>query len=262
MNFNNHAITLTYGDQAENHKGMQIIGQMAETGFNLQDLTTCKQRFEAAGNLCELIHLNQFLPAQLAPNSTADPAYVLVVRGGVNTLLRGTNSNSDGLFREQVALDWDSKAFMYGRVVNKHARHNLCYSEQAQEPDYEEGRGRIIGFDSVPLTKHIREQLPEFLPNSENLQCEGNHYFSTQTCGIGFHIDKERKKVIGIRIGESNPLHYQWYFAGEPVGTNCRLDISHGDLYVMNEMAKGISWKRKGKYDLRHAAGCAKYTTV
>ena len=65
-----------------------------------------------------------------------------------------------------------------------------------------------------------------------------------------------------MRIGESNPLHFQWYFAGEPVGTNCRLVINHGDLYVMNEMAKGISWKRKGKYDLRHAAGCEKYTTV
>ncbi len=262
MNWNNHAITLTYGDQAENHKGMQIIGQMAETGFNLQDLTTCKQRFEAAGNLCELIHLNQFLPAQLEPNSTADPAYVLVVRGGVNTLLRGINSNSDALFREQVALDWDSKAFMYGRVVNKHARHNLCYSEQAQEPDYAEGKGRIIGFDSVPLTKHIREKLPEFLPNSDNLQCEGNHYFSTQTCGIGFHGDGERLKVVGVRIGNSNPLHYQWFYQSEAVGNRAIINLSHGDLYIMSQKAVGTDWKKKNIYTLRHAAGCDKYTTV
>jgi hypothetical protein len=262
MDWDNHSITLTYGDQAENHKGMQIIGQMAESGFNLDDLNICKQRFEAAGNLCELVNLNQYLPAQLEPNAAAEPGYVLVVRGGVNTLLRGTNKTAKDLFDEQIALDWDKKAFMYGREVNKHARYNLCYSEEAQEPNYAEGRGRIIAFDSLPNTKKIREQLPRFLPGSENLQCEGNHYYDARKTGIGFHIDKERKKVIGVRIGESNPLHFQWYFAGEPVGTNCQLVINHGDLYVMNEMAKGISWKRKGKYDLRHAAGCAKYTTV
>ena len=61
MDWNNHSITLTFGDQAENHKGMQIIGQMAESGFNLDDLNICKQRFELAGNLCELVHLNQYL---------------------------------------------------------------------------------------------------------------------------------------------------------------------------------------------------------
>ena len=262
MNWENHSITLTYGDQAENHKGMQIIGKMADSGFNLDDLNICKARFEAAGNLCELVHLNQFLPDQLALNSTAESGYVLVIRGGANTLLKETNKTPDDLYTEQVNLEWDTKAFMYGRVVNKHARHNLCYSEQAQEPNYEEGRGRIIGFDSVPITKKIREQLPGFLPGSGNLQCEGNSYLDIRKTGISYHCDLERRKVVGIRIGATNPLHFQWYFAGQPVGTNCQLVISHGDIYIMNEMAKGISWKRKGKYDLRHAAGCAKYTTV
>ncbi len=262
MNFDNHAITLTYGDQAENHKGMEKIGQMADSGFTLADLQTCKQRFEQAGNVCELIHLNQYLPVQLAEGATADPAYVLVIRGGVNTLLRSANRTVDDLFTEQLNLTWDTKAYMYGRVVNKHARHNLCYSDYAQEPDYAQGKGRVYHFDSVPLTKKIREQLPNFLPNSAGLQCEGNHYYSVQKCGIAYHIDGERLKVVGARIGASNPLHYNWYFAGQPVGTNCQLIINHGDLYVMDEMAKGISWKRKNKYDLRHAAGCPKYTNL
>jgi hypothetical protein len=262
MNFNNHSITLTYGDQAENHKGMQIIGQMAETGFNLQDLNTCKLRFEAAGNRCELIHLNQYLPAQLVPNSTADPAYVLVVRGGVNTLLKGANSNADNLFNEQVNLDWDSKAFMYGRVVNKHARHNLCYSETAQEPNYAEGKGRIIAFDSVPLTKHIRQQLPEFLPNSENLQCEGNSYFDTRKTGISMHGDSERKRVVATKLGDVKPLHFQWFYQSEAVGNRAIINLSHGDVYIMSEKAVGTDWKKKNIYTLRHATGADKYTTV
>jgi hypothetical protein len=38
---------------------------------------------------------------------------------------------------EQIKLDWDQKAKMYGRVVNKSARYNLCYNLIPQEPDYE-----------------------------------------------------------------------------------------------------------------------------
>ena len=43
---------------------------------------------------------------------------------------------------------------------------------------------------------------------------------------------------------------------------------NHKGMQIMNEMAKGILWKRKGKgkgkgkYDLRHAGGCVKYTVV
>lgn len=51
---------------------------------------------------------------------------------------------------------------MYGRVVNKHARYNLCYAENSQEPSYAEGKGRIIPFDAIPLTKHIRNSLENY----------------------------------------------------------------------------------------------------
>ena len=29
------AVTITFGDQAENHKGMQIIGKMADKGYSI-----------------------------------------------------------------------------------------------------------------------------------------------------------------------------------------------------------------------------------
>ena len=86
---------------------------MADSGFNLDDLNICKSRFEQAGNRCELVHLNQFLPPQLAPNSTAESGYVLIIRGGINTLLKGINKTADDLYTEQVNLEWDTKAFMY-----------------------------------------------------------------------------------------------------------------------------------------------------
>lgn len=48
-------ITITYGDRAENHNGMQIIGKMAKNGFSVNDLKKCKKKFEADGIECDLI---------------------------------------------------------------------------------------------------------------------------------------------------------------------------------------------------------------
>ena len=40
---------------------------------------------------------------------------------------------------------------------------------------------------------------------------EGNYYYDIKKCGIGFHGDAERRKVVGIRLGDSIPLHFQWF---------------------------------------------------
>lgn len=36
------SITITFGDQAENHKGMQIIGAPAERGFSREEITAAQ----------------------------------------------------------------------------------------------------------------------------------------------------------------------------------------------------------------------------
>lgn len=62
MNFNNKAITITFGDQAENHVGMQQIGNMANSGFTINELLLAKARFEQIGCVCEMVNLNNGLP--------------------------------------------------------------------------------------------------------------------------------------------------------------------------------------------------------
>lgn len=83
MNFNNKAITITFGDQAENHVGMQKIGQMASSGFSIDELKLAKERFESIGCFCDLINLNNALPS----NIKADSACVLIIRNGRTKLL-------------------------------------------------------------------------------------------------------------------------------------------------------------------------------
>jgi hypothetical protein len=155
-------ITITFGECAENHKGMEMLGSKANEGFTMEDLTTAQANFEAAGARCEFLRLDT--------NETQDPAAILVVRQGVQLLLSGSVHTVDTLFDEQKALDWDKKAFMYGRVVDKHARHNLCFAEHAQEPDYEEGKGRVIAFESVQALRTIRNALPSMIGGNALLQ--------------------------------------------------------------------------------------------
>ena len=144
-------ITITFGDQAENHKGMQIIGNAATNGFSIENLELAKQRFESKGLECRLINLKILLDDSV--RDKADEAAILVVSNGVDLLLSKSKSNKTKLFEELEGLNWDAKALMYGRVVNKHARHNLCFDDNSQEPNYEAGLGRIISWNSVPLLK-------------------------------------------------------------------------------------------------------------
>ena len=251
-------ITITFGDQAENHKGMQIIGNAADNGFSIDDLELAKQKFESKDAQCYLIDLKLLLDE--SQRSKAEEAKILVVKNAVDLMLKKSKSNKANLFEKLVELEWDTKAFMYGRVVNKHARYNLCFDDIAQEPDYQNGRGRIIAWDSVPILKKIKKSLPKFINGANDLAGEGNYYYDVSKTGISFHIDNERKKVIGVRLGNSIPLYYQWYLNSEPIGTKLKIDLDGGDLYIMSEVAKGITWNKKDVFTLRHAAGCEKYT--
>lgn len=246
-------ITLTFGEQAENHAGMEILGHgVANEGFTIQDLEWMKERFEEHHKGCAIFHLGEFSGVDNAPD-----AAILVVSGGVECLLDGYTA--DDLYAEQKSFHWDTKAKMRGRVVNKRARYNLCFDDQARGPDYENGKGTIIGYDQAPLTAITKRRLPDFIgPKSEDLQLEGNYYYGPN-CGIGYHGDSERKKVVGVRLGASMPLRYLWFQNSKPVGNYAEIILNHGDLYVMSEKATGFDWKKRKIMTLRHAAGCKKY---
>lgn len=176
-------ITLTFGDCAENHRGMQIIGTKATSGYSLDDLRSVAVNFPDP----VIYDLRSLLPS----NYQADEAYLCVLPRGVQSV-----ADVDALDREQCQLPWDTKALMYGRVVNKSARYNLCFSDTAQSPNYETGLGTIIAYSQVPHLDHLRQVLP----GAQHLKVEGNYYHDVTKCGIGYHGDSERRKVIGVRL--------------------------------------------------------------
>lgn len=262
----NPTVTITMGDMAENHVGMEQIGTMVSkgNGFNYNDLVEIQTNFESIGANTTIINLIDYLPEGLQLNNV--DAYLLVIHGGVDKIFElETNNelNKQMMLTEQIGLDVDKQAYMYGRVVNKKARWNLCFDVNGSEPDYENSKGRIVSWMEMPITNVIYQNLEKYFgPKANDLKGEANYYYDISKCGIGYHGDGERRKVIGIRLGQSMPIHFHWYYKSKPIGTHFNIELNDGDIYVMSEKTVGTDWKTKNVPTLRHATGCAKYTDI
>jgi len=242
--------TLTFGDCAENHNGMQIIGKMADDGFNLKDLTDAKIYFENKGCSCEIIHLNALLSPSFKDKAT--DAYILIIRKGADVIV-----SADQLFKEQELLEKDKKALMRGVVKNKNARYNLCFDDTEQKADYINGKGTIVAFKTLPVLNKMREEFANIMSSGKasDLLAEGNYYYDLNKTYCNAHGDFERKRVIAVRLGATMQLHYQWFQNCEPLGKRLEVNLNHGDIYIMSEKAVGTDWKKRNPLTLRHAAG-------
>lgn len=250
-------ISLTFGDQGENHVGMEKVGEMVDAGqgFNITDFQNYKQIFENKGLVCELHHLNDLISET---DHSGDDAFVLVIRNGLSYFLEKKNKTSTDLYNEMKSFKWDRKYYDTRRkkVLNKNARANVCFGDVGVEPDYENKIGRIVGYKQLPCLKMIRDELSIVLGHKgENLICEGNRYFDLRKCGIGWHGDAERRKVIAFRLGESMDLHFNWFYKYSSVGKTLKLTLNCGDMYLMSEKAVGWDWRRGSILTLRHSAG-------
>jgi hypothetical protein len=249
--------TLTFGGQVENGVNMQKIGEMDEEGFSKKELKEIRYEFENQSYTCEMVDLMKNLNRSTRKLLPLDAeACVLVIRNGVSAFC-----SPDSLYEEMASLRWDTKALMRGRVVNKHARHNLCFADFSQEPDYDSGKGRVIDFEEVKCLREIRDYLPSYLgQKGEYLLAEGNYYYDAKKCGIGYHGDRERKKVAACRVGASMNLMWRWFHRGKPIQEPIVIELNHGDMYVMSEKAVGTDWYSSSIPTLRHAAGAEKFT--
>ena len=263
MDFGNKAMTLTFGDCAENHQGMQMLGEGASEGFTPADLERIVDLMEGLGygEKCELIDLRDLAAERGEDVPEPSPAYLLVLRQFL------TQKRANDIFEENMAFEWDKQLWNWKQKVvqNKHARHNVCYDEEAQEANFPEGKGTIVAWKSVPATHAVARALPVLLgEKGEGLVCEGNLYYDVAKTGIGWHGDKERKKVVGVRFGESIPLKFRWWYRNKSFGETLSVLLNHGDAYIMSEKAVGWDWGCAVKHGptLRHSAGSEKYTKV
>lgn len=238
-------ITVTFSECVENHKRMQMIGKKAKSGFTCEDLRNYQKIFENIELECEYHDLS-------INNEGCEEAAILIVRN----VLDSFNIDQNELWDELFNLEWDKKALMYGEVRNKNARHNLCFADFNQEPEYKKGKGTVVDFNELSNLNNVRDTLRCFLgEKAKDLYAEGNLYYDHRKCYIGWHGDTERRKVIGLRLGDSFPLCYRWYQNGNFISDVIRFTINGGDMYIMSDKATGNDWNKKKIPTLRHAAG-------
>lgn len=246
--FGNRGITSTWAPSGENHRGNQLVGDpnRRET-YSMDELRAIHAQLTQWGMRSTLVDLGSHLPPQYGRHE----AGVLILHRAVQDIL---HVSDEDLFRELTGIHYDAHALMYGRVVNKHLRHNAIIADFDQAPNYQEGMGTVVNFTHTPLMQHIRTHLPTYLgPKAATLISELNDYFDVSQCGIGYHGDTERTMVIGMRVGARFPLSYCWYHRGERVSQQIDLTLESGDIYVMSEKAVGMDWKKKVIPTLRHA---------
>lgn len=253
----NKCYTITYGDVAENHARMQQIGTLHEAGYSFAIMKKVYRRLRREGVDVEMYNLNEFYTG--TSKVPVQEAYLLVIRQGAQHILGKIGKNTKDLMAENDALTMDTKALMRGNVVNKKARWNLCFADEDQEPDYKDGKGRIVAWRHIPLMQTIREQIADWT-GDELLNGEANYYYDITKCGIGYHGDGERRKVFAVRMGADMPLYYQWFQRHVPVGPRMQFDLHDGDMYMMSEKAVGFDWKQSVMPTLRHATGTDEYT--
>lgn len=258
-------ITVTFGDVCENGISMKKHGEEHAQGFTCDELRDLAENLEGA----TYVSLDELLPEEARPGDVIFPeAGVLHLQNGLETLF---DMDPDEFFEMLNGLEWDReeksrrhKNNGKGGVIQLRARYKLCFTHESCEPSYADGQGRVYAFAELPLLDRLRVKLSEVMGESfADLLAEGNNYYIAEKCGIGYHGDVERTKVAACRVysdPEANfPIYYQWYYRGARVGDRIPIDLHHGDVYVMSEMAVGRNWKRRIIPTLRHATGCQKY---
>jgi hypothetical protein len=243
-------VSITFGDAGENHVGMEMIGERGSLG----DGFTCE----------ELVMLADHFGGEFVDMGRG--AGVAVFRGFVGELER------DAIFKEMNSFDWDDKYFDSRRkkVLNKHARTNVMFlNGVSQEPQYEEKKGRIVDINGLQNFSGFKDRLMSSFSEvigpkkMSGLICEGNNYYDNKKCGIGYHGDAERRRVIALRLGASMSMKWQWFHRSVPiVGEGFDFVFDPGDIYVMSEKAVGTDWRSSSIPTMRHSAGCEKYTKL
>lgn len=239
------AACITCGEQSENHAGMVKYGDgLAENGFTCEKLKELSAKYKGVSELVDL------------STEGGDEACVLILRGGVDYFTGGLSGEM--WENELKKLEWDRKYFDTRRqkVLNKIARANVCFGEVGGAADFEKGVGTVVEYSRVPILNEWKKAIENFV-GCGNCEAEGNFYYDAKKCGIGFHGDGERKRVIAASLadeGVKRKIVWNWFLNGKPVGNTFEVFLESGDCYIMSEKASGWDWKKRKILTLRHAA--------
>jgi len=263
MSTKKKGVTLTFGDVSENFAGMAKQGKLHDSGFSYEDLERIANMFPENAEMYDLRglldnHANVDLPE----------CYILILRNPFPDLvepLADIMLVDEEKFDENnnlIGVEWDKCKVQYRKVVNSHARYNLCFSDLGNSDSYKcpadysnlgNAKGTVYNINSIEPLKLLHAEVMKM--GVGDLEIEGNFYFDLEKTYIGFHGDRERKKVIGYRLGDVFPLHFRWHHNATPISEHATVLLNPGDMYFMMEFTAGFSKMKKTGISIKHAAG-------
>jgi hypothetical protein len=153
--------SITFGDVAENHKGMQKVGNLSDCGFNLNDLNRIKDWFESKGSKCNIVNLHWLLEEEDRMGfSTIKPYHAFQDR---------VFKHRDKLKQLISLLIEDGKRILgYGASTKGNVLLQLCNFTAAEIPAIaevnEEKFGRLTPGTHIPIIsdKEARAMKPDY----------------------------------------------------------------------------------------------------
>lgn len=259
--FKKERMAITMGDAGENHIGVEMLGKFGEkgSGFTTEDLKNLKKYFK------EKDVKVKYLSFTLEKDGSKYEAGVLILRNYLN------ENKQKKIYNELKDLSWDKQFYDTRRkkVLNKHARYNLMLLDGVkQKADYKNKKGTIIDINDLEEFNKFKKNITKKINTvcdgkATGLIAEGNRYFDLKQCGLGWHGDKERRKVICLSLGADNyEMMWVWFHKNKPISEPFKVLLNSGDVYIMSEEAIGTEWNKSSIPTMRHAAGCKKYTNL
>ena len=230
------SFTLSFARQARGHLVTLSVPE-AFTGVTLADLERMAAVLKDRGVDCEITKMAH----------AGEEAHLLHAKNAFDPAAAEA---------ELQGINYPTQELLKGEVKNLKKRLNAQIADYSQDADVMSKTQKVVNWDTLPACRAIRDALKE-ITGEPVLNCDVVVY-PRDRCGIGWHGDRERALIAGVRLGHktgSFPLKFCFFHDWAPVSQVWTFEFAPGDLYIPCAKATGFDAGRPSVVSLKHAAG-------
>lgn len=250
------SIHLMFCDIANHGDKMQNVGLICDSGFTNENLSLYQKNL--GSDIATIYNVKDCLPRTLME---IPDCYVLVIKDYfedyVDDLWETLMTNEASQGTKITGVNWDSTRIKDGKIINNNLGYKLIFTDLRGSWKYPfspyDNRGTVYNSNFLPSLSHIQTTLQAqlgYLP-----VVDGTLYYNTDECFTPLHQVKDRKKLVGLGLGETVPLQFKWFHSNIPCSETMSIPIDHGDLYIISQAAAGIHKEKQTKLFLKYGVG-------
>lgn len=253
------SFSVMFEDKVEGYK-TEEIGTTSEFGFTNEELFEIYKLFP---DKSQLINLKNMLPQLL---HDFPDVYVLVVKNPfenesnelLNVCISPENSENGNI----TGISWDTFRVRKNKngdktVIQAKDKHRILFNDLSNQykrsciPNYD--LCSIYNSNKIPSLMRIKNYLDSFLRFSSVV--EAYSYFNVSETYTSFHRDRDRRKLILMRLGVSLPVNFRWYHGTIKCSSTFSINLNHGDLLFMSDSVNGYGKEGLTKLYLKYSEG-------